>query len=141
MTFHEDSIVIDGHTDVPTRLFEAPADLSQRHTDRHADLPRLREGGVDALVYALFVPAFLSPEQGWEHAQTLYRISIDHLAPGLEQVASAEEIRQAAARGAVGVIFGLENGRPLSVPGALEQCARMGVRYVTLTHWSSHEWC
>lgn len=141
MGFHHDCIVIDGHTDVPTRLFEAPADLSQRHSDRHADLPRLREGGVDALVYALFIPAFLSPERGWEHAQALYRISTERLVPGMEQVASADEVRQAASRGSVGVIFGLENGRPLSVPGALEECARMGVRYVTLTHWASHEWC
>src|SRR4029077_3407001 len=34
-----------------------------------------------------------------------------------------------------------ENGRPLTVPGALDGCSRMGVRYVTLTHWSTHEWC
>src|SRR5262249_19603404 len=43
--------------------------------------------------------------------------------------------------GEVAVLFGLENGRPLLVPGALEACAAMGVRYVTLTHFKTHEWC
>jgi len=41
----------------------------------------------------------------------------------------------------VAVLFGLENGRPLEMPGALDHCARIGIRYVTLTHWATHEWC
>ncbi|HEY4563254.1 MAG TPA: dipeptidase [Thermoanaerobaculia bacterium] len=142
MDLHREALVIDGHTDVPTRLWEEPADLSQRLTDRHVDLPRLREGGVDALVFALYVPAPLDPEPGWEHVQELYRLSTGALIPGqLVQVASGEDLQRASRRGEVAVLFGLENGRPLTVPGALEECARMGVRYVTLTHWASHEWC
>jgi membrane dipeptidase len=142
MDLHHDSLVIDGHTDVPTRLWEAPADLSQRLADRHVDLPRLREGGVDALVFALYVPASLEPEPGWAHALKLYEVSEQALIPGqLVQVASADDLQRAAARGEVAVIFGLENGRPLAVNGALDHCAKIGVRYVTLTHWASHEWC
>lgn len=142
MDIHHEALVIDGHTDVPTRLWEEPADLSRRLTDRHIDLPRLREGGVDALVFALYVPAALDPERGWEHAQELYRLSAEALIPGqLVQVATASDLESAARRGEVAVVFGLENGRPLTVPGALDKCARMGVRYVTLTHWATHEWC
>lgn len=142
MDFHHEALVIDGHTDVPTRLWETPADLSQRLTDRHIDLPRLKEGGVDGVVFALYVPASLDAERGWEHAQELYRISSEALIPGqLVQVASADDLQRASWRGEVAVLFGLENGRPLSVPGALDQCAKIGIRYVTLTHWSSHEWC
>jgi membrane dipeptidase len=99
---------------------------------------------VDALVFALYVPAGLGPERGWEHALALHRATeagLAGLAGAMEQVATAEEIRRAAQRGVVGVILALENGRPLLVPGALAACATMGVRYVTLTHWASHEWC
>jgi hypothetical protein len=35
MNLHQEALVLDGHTDVPTRLWEEPADLSQRLTDRH----------------------------------------------------------------------------------------------------------
>ena len=142
MDLHRESLVIDGHTDVPTRLWEEPADLSRRLTDRHVDLPRLREGGVDALVFALYVPAALEPGRGWDHARELYRLSTEALIPGqLVQVAAAKDLESAARRGEVAVLFGLENGRPLTVPGALDDCAKMGVRYVTLTHWATHEWC
>jgi membrane dipeptidase len=142
MDFHRDCLVIDGHTDVPTRLWESPADLSRRLSDRHVDLPRLSEGGVDALVFALFVPASMDAERGWRHALELYEASEKALIPGrLVQVASADDLERAAGRGEVAVLFGLENGRPLVVPGALDRCARMGIRYVTLTHWATHEWC
>ncbi len=142
MDFHRDCLVVDGHTDVPTRLWETPADLSRRLADRHVDLPRLKEGGVDALVFALFVPASLDAERGWEHALKLYGISEAALIPGqLVQVATADDLQRAVRRGEVAVLFGLENGLPLQVPGALDHCASIGVRYVTLTHWASHEWC
>ncbi|HEY6324701.1 MAG TPA: membrane dipeptidase, partial [Thermoanaerobaculia bacterium] len=84
MTFHDDCLVLDGHTDLPTRLWEAPADLGTRLGDRHIDLPRLREGGVDALVLALYVPPSMAPGAGWEHARTLHRLALAALPPGME---------------------------------------------------------
>jgi membrane dipeptidase len=141
--FHEDCLVLDGHIDVPTKLWENPKSLTERLAGRHADLPRLREGGVDAVVFALYIPAALDPERGWKHAQELHRVSVEHVeaAEGMEIVASAKDVRRAWHRGVVAVLFGLENGRPLSVPGTLDACASMGVRYVTLTHMATHEWC
>jgi membrane dipeptidase len=141
MAFHDDCLVLDGHTDLPTRLWEAPADLGQRLADRHIDLPRLREGGVDALVLALYVPASLAPGAGWDHARTLHRLTLAGLPAGMEAVSGAEDLRRTVRRGAVAGLFGLENGRPLLVPGALDAAAAMGLRYVTLTHWKTHEWC
>jgi len=142
MRFHDECLVVDGHTDVPTRLWEEPVDLRKRQRDRQVDLPRLKEGGVDALVWALFLPASLDPEAGREHARRLFEVSLEHLVPGeLEGARSAEDVRRNAARGIVSVLFGLENGRPLPLPGMIDECARWGVRYVTLTHFGSHEWC
>ncbi len=141
MDFHQDCLVLDGHTDLPTRLWEEPADLATRLDDRHVDLPRLREGGVDALVLALYVPASLDPGAGWDHARELHRLTLAALPPGMAPVRTAEDLRRAVRRGEVAALFGLENGRPLLVPGALDGAASMGVRYVTLTHWKTHEWC
>jgi len=143
MGFHEDCLVLDGHTDVPTRLWESPVSLAERHSDRHVDLPRLREGGVDALVFALYIPGSLSPERGWEHARELHRISVEHVeaAQGMEIAVSAEDVRRAWHRGVVAVLFGLENGRPLMIPVTIDACVKMGIRYVTLTHMATHEWC
>src|SRR5580693_113071 len=141
MSFHDDCLVLDGHTDVPTRLWERPGDLGTRLPDGHVDLPRLRAGGVDALFFALFVHAALPPDEGWRHAREVHELALRHLGPGFAVASTAEEVRRAARRGEVAVLFGLENGRPLLVPGALAACAGMGVRYVTLTHFKTHEWC
>ncbi len=143
MGFHEDCFVLDAHIDIPTKLWENPRSLTERLPSRHADLPRLRDGGVDAVVFALYIPASLSPERGWKHAQELHRVSVEHVeaAPGMEIVAAVKDVRRNFHRRVVSVLFGLENGRPLSLPGTLDACETMGVRYVTLTHMKSHEWC
>ena len=134
--------VVDGHTDVPTRLHHRPADLGERLADGHVDLPRLREGGVTSPVFALYVPSILDAEEGWRHAVALYEEVERQVRPGeLEVVASEADVRRAAAAGVVGVLLGLENGLPLLVDGALARCAALGVRYVTLTHIASHAWC
>lgn len=144
MGFHDDCLVFDGHTDVPTRLWESPVDLGVPQKDRHVDLPRLRSGGVDAVVFALYIPPCLSAERGFEHALKLHAATEKALAPlagKMEIVIKAEDIRRWSWRGIVAVVIGLENGRCLTVPGALEACGKMGVRYVTLTHNGTHEWC
>ena len=141
-TLHREAIVVDGHTDLPTRLFYRPADLGARLADGHLDLPRLRAGGVTAFAAALFVPPFLDPDPGWEHLLALHRLTAAALRPGeLEQVTTAEEIRRAKVAGTVGALFAVENGRPLTTEARLRRCADLGVRYVTLTHFASHEWC
>jgi len=135
-------VVMDGHLDTPTRLFHHPADLSERLPDGHVDLPRLEAGGVTSPFFALYVPHHLEPEPGWGHALELVRLLREQLRPGrLELVSSAAGVRRAVGAGMVGGLLGLENGRCLTVAGALGHCADLGVRYVTLTHIASHEWC
>jgi membrane dipeptidase len=134
--------VFDGHTDVPTRLWEAPCDLGERQGRGHVDLPRLREGGVSGLVLALYLPPLLGPEEGLRHAELLHELASAQLRRGeLEAVTSAAELDEVVGRGAVAALFTLENGRPLQLPGALERLLDLGVRLVTLSHIASHEWC
>lgn len=142
LALHRDALVVDGHTDLPTRLFHRPADLGARLDDGHLDLPRLRAGGVTAFAAALYVPPFLDPDPGWEHLLALHRLTAAALRPGeLEQVTTAADVRRAKAAGVVGALWAVENGRPLTTEARLRRCAALGVRYVTLTHFASHEWC
>ncbi len=134
--------MLDAHTDVPMRLFERAADLRETCPDRHIDLPRLRAGGVDAFFAALYVPSALSPDEGLNHALRLYDLMREQCRPGgLALVRTVADARAARQRGEIGVFLGLENGRCLTAPGALERLDEIGIRYVTLTHIKSHEWC
>jgi membrane dipeptidase len=137
-----ETIVVDSHTDLPSRLFRDPVDLGERQEKGHIDLPRMEAGGVDCIVAALYVPSYLGAERGWEHALALHAGLAAQLRPGVfVQAVTAVDVRAAAAARVPAAILALENGRPLLVPGALEECARLGVRYVTPTHVASHEWC
>src|SRR5581483_325695 len=134
--------LFDSHTDLPTRLWESPADLRQPCPDRHVDLPRLRAGGVSGIVCALYLPQDLSPEAGLLHAEALHAATMAQLREDDFALArSPQELDAIVARGAAAAVLGLENGRPLILDGALERLLDMGVRVVTLTHMGTHEWC
>lgn len=97
---------------------------------------------MSAFVAALYVPSSLTPEAGAERLVTQYEGLRRYLEPGgLEEVVTAEQVRRVVSIGAVGVLWAVENGRPLGLSGVLEKVVGWGVRYVTATHLESHEWC
>jgi len=54
---HERAIVVDTHIDTTQRLvFDPKFDLATRHTDGNIDLPRIKEGGLDAAFFSIWVP-------------------------------------------------------------------------------------
>jgi len=68
--------VIDGHNDALLRAWRSGESLRERSDDGHLDLPRMREGGIAAGFFAIFVPeddyevdpreAVVVTEDGWE---------------------------------------------------------------------------
>jgi membrane dipeptidase len=49
--------VVDGHNDALLRVWRRGGRLTQRVDDGHLDVPRMREGGIVAGFFAVFVPA------------------------------------------------------------------------------------
>ena len=49
--------VIDGHNDALLRVWRHGGSLRERGEDGHLDVPRMREGGIAAGFFAVFVPA------------------------------------------------------------------------------------
>ena len=55
---HDRAIVIDTHDDTTQRLlFDKTFDIGVRHKNGNIDIPRMREGGLDALFFSIWVPA------------------------------------------------------------------------------------
>lgn len=52
-SLHRNALVIDTHIDTATHLLWRSPDFSKRLTEGHVDIPRLREGGVDAAFFAV----------------------------------------------------------------------------------------
>ena len=50
-------IIVDGHIDTPQRMLDMKADITGRLPDGHIDVPRMREGGLTAAFFSIWVDA------------------------------------------------------------------------------------
>jgi membrane dipeptidase len=141
--------VVDGHNDLLWALRDLVGydldryDLRQRQTRTHTDLPRLRDGGVGAQFWSVFVPT-----QEGERAvtSTLEQIDaayamVERYADDLMLATTADEVEQAWATGRIACLMGAEGGHQIDGSLAvLRLYHRLGVRYLTLTHNDNVPW-
>ncbi|MCD9875476.1 dipeptidase [Streptomyces guryensis] len=140
--------VVDGHNDLPWALRKVRYDLDARdiavhqNAHLHTDIPRLREGGVGAQYWSVYVrsdlpdavPATL--EQIDCVRQLLARYPAD-LAPAL----TAADMEAARADGRIASLMGAEGGHSIACSlGTLRGLYGLGVRYMTLTHNDNNPW-
>jgi membrane dipeptidase len=144
---HQDSIVVDLHCDSLIQARAVGYRLAVRHRrpllERlgfyHADLPRMREGGVTGQFFGVVTMPI--PEAGCADA---CRRQVAHLREvaaeeGLIWARSAEDVRRAKREGTIAVFTGIEGGHNLE--GRLEELRdfdRAGVRYLGLTHFTAN---
>ena len=142
---HREAIVVDLHIDTPQRMLDFGVDLARRDTKGHVDLPRMREGGLDAAFFAIYVDMDRYP--GDAATRRALRL-IDSVYAQVERdpdqfmlAVSAADIRTAHRQGKVAVLMGMEGGTPIADDlGLLRDFYRLGVRYMTLTHGLGNNW-
>lgn len=143
---HHDALVIDLHADTPTECFlDEGYDFGARHPSSHVDLPRLRDGGVDAQFLIAWVPeaAAARPGASFEHARRLVRAIHDVVrrTPGARIAIDSAGILAAREAGEVAVLIGVEGGH--AIENSLDKLRwlhRHGARYLTLTWNNSNDW-
>src|SRR5882724_7309809 len=52
---HFSSIVLDTHDDTTQRFFTNSYDIAKRNRDGHIDIPRMREGGMNAIFFSIWI--------------------------------------------------------------------------------------
>lgn len=133
------SIIVDTHIDVPYRLNEEWADISQATEDGDFDYPRARAGGLNVAFMSIYTPAELAAEGGSKELA-------DKLIDMVEGIVSASpdkfamayspaDVERQFADGLISLPMGMENGSPLE--GDLANLAHFherGIRYITLAH-------
>ncbi|GGL19380.1 dipeptidase [Mangrovihabitans endophyticus] len=140
--------VIDGHNDLPMQLRArngyAVAGLAGHRPDLHTDIPRLRAGGVGGQFWSVYVPSDLPEPDAvvatLEQIDAVYRLAAAYPAD-LAVVHSAAALERVWRDGRIGSLIGAEGGHSLATSlGVLRCLARLGVRYVTLTHNHHTSW-
>src|SRR4030088_2390082 len=54
---HFSSIVVDTHDDTTQRLLDGKFDLGERSSSGSIDIPRMREGGLGAIFFSVWIPS------------------------------------------------------------------------------------
>jgi membrane dipeptidase len=141
---HFSSIVIDTHDDTTQRLLDPKFDLGLRHTDGSVDIPRMREGGLDAIFFSIYVPGSIAGPRAvqlaLEQIEAVRRQVTLH-PNDLALATTAAEVRNAFAAHKIAVLMGVEGGHMINDDlKNVDKFASLGVRYMTLTHMLNTDW-
>jgi membrane dipeptidase len=141
---HFSSIVLDTHADTPQRMLTGKFDLGKRDTDGHVDIPRMREGGLNAQFFSIFISGkILGPaaiQQALDQID-IVRQNVRQHSKDLTLATTAEEIRQAHAEGKIAILMGIEGGHMIGNDIRMVRVySALGVRYMTLAHFYNDEW-
>jgi membrane dipeptidase len=142
---HARAIVIDTHIDVPATHARKPDyDVGVRHSEDHVDLPRMREGGLDAAFFSIYMPATVTGPEAVKRSLELIdwaQRQVERNADTATLVTTAAGIRQAHKQGKLAILMGMEGGHMIDDSlAALRAYAALGVRYLTLTHGRGTNW-
>src|ERR1035437_5984902 len=141
---HFSSIVFDTHADAPQRFLVDRFDLGRRDSEGCVDIPRMRQGGVGAIFFALCVPVEITGPAATRRAFDLLdavREQVRLHADDLVLATSSEDIRRAREQHKIAVLLGVEGGHAIDDNlQVLRKFAARGVRYMTLTHNAATGW-
>src|SRR5512141_179897 len=137
-------IGMDSHLDTAQRVLIDRADLTRRSPIGHVDIPRLKEGGINAPFFALWVPTYYKGAEAVRRTldlrdamQRLFDLHPEQIALAL----TAADIERITRNGRVAAILTVEGGHQIAEDLAvLRMYHRLGIRAMTLTHFRNTEW-
>jgi membrane dipeptidase len=141
---HFSSIVVDTHDDTTQRFLDGDFDLQPRSPTGSIDIPRMKEGGLGAIFFSIWIPSKITGPEAVKHAIDQIDAIREHVGKHPTEITlatTADEIRQAHKAGKIAALMGVEGGHMIASDlGVLRSYATLGVRYMTLTHSGNNEW-
>jgi membrane dipeptidase len=142
---HQSMILIDTHNDVAMKTVRG-MDFGQRATRGQTDLPRMKEGGVGGLFFAIFVsPSCVEKQQCVQRAIDMIdsvRYDVVGRYPNDFMLAlTADDVEAAHRQGKIAALMGIEGGHSIQDDlRVLRTFYQLGARYMTLTHANTNNW-
>jgi membrane dipeptidase len=145
MRIHDEAVVVDTHVDTPMVMFERGVDIGQRTENSDVDLIKMKEGGLDAVFFAIYTPNSLDDKNPSKVAlsilDTIYS-QVEKYYDLAEIAYTPDDLERINKTGKRAIFIGMENGGPIEDSLALLRTFyRLGVRYITLTHMDNNNIC
>lgn len=137
------NIGIDGHIDTLQRVLLDNLDLAKRQTAGHVDFPRLREGGMNAPIFALWAPTYFKGAEAVRRTldlrDAMQRV-LDAHPDQIELALTAADVERITKTGKIAAILSVEGGHQIDADLAvLRMYHKLGIRAMTLTHFRNNE--
>ncbi len=148
---HRSAILIDGHNDMPWEIRKQGSstfeklDISKPQATLQTDIPRLRQGGMGAQFWSVWVPSATAYD-GTALTSTLEQIDLVHAMlkrypETFELALTSDDIRRIHDEGKIASLIGVEGGHCIENSlNVLRQLFKLGARYMTLTHADTIDW-
>jgi membrane dipeptidase len=138
------SIVLDTHDDTTQRFFANNFDLGKRNPDGHVDIPRMKEGGMNAIFFSIWIDGRVMGPPAIQKALDqidAVRENVSKYPKDIVLARTAEDVRRAHTQGKIAALMGVEGGHMIGNDIRMVRIfADLGVRYMTLSHFYNDEW-
>jgi len=151
LKLHRQCLVIDGHNDLPWTMktkagssFDQ-ADIAKPQPQFHTDIPRLRQGGVGAQFWSVYVPSETRKQRRALHDVLeqidLVKRMVRRYPDTFEMAYTVDDIERIHKQGKIASMIGVEGGHAIENSlGVLRVLYSLGTRYMTLTHSDTLDW-
>jgi membrane dipeptidase len=145
---HAAGFVFDGHNDLPWRLrmdgdvsFKK-LDIAQRLPTGQTDIPRLKQGGVKAQFWSVYIPSeHANPARTVTEQIDIVHRMVERYPNVFGMAYNADDVERIVKSGKIASLIGIEGGVAIEEDLAqLRAFARLGARYMTLTHNKTLSW-
>jgi membrane dipeptidase len=141
---HFSSIVLDTHDDTTQRFFSRDFDLAKRNPGGHVDIPRMREGGMNAIFFSIWIDGRIMGPPAVQKALDQIDAVHENVRRNSKDMVfcrTADEVRRAHTQGKVAAMIGVEGGHMIGNDIRMVRIfGDLGVRYMTLSHFYNDEW-
>src|SRR5713226_6751874 len=106
---HFSSLVVDTHDDTTQRLLDGKFDLGVRTATGSIDIPRMKEGGLGAIFFSIWIPSKVTGPEAVNRAMTqidAVREQVRTHPKDLMLATTAAEVREARKEGKIATLMG-----------------------------------
>jgi len=150
---HDAVLTIDTHVDTPMRLTQPGYDIAKKNDPRKGggklDFPRMKEGGLDAVFFAVFVGQGPRTAEGNQRAKKEALETLEAIDKAIktnsglaEKALTPDDAYRIEKKQKRAIYIGLENGYPVGRDLTMvKRYYDLGVRYITLCHTRNNDIC
>src|SRR5580765_7939795 len=141
---HFSSIVLDTHDDTTQRFLSKGFDIGKRNPDGHVDIPRMRQGGMNAIFFSIWIDGrIMGPpavQKALDQIDAVHE-NVRRFSKDMVFARTVADVRRAHGQGKIAALMGVEGGHMIGNDIRMVRIfGDLGVRYMTLSHFYNDEW-